>query len=320
MKKFTNFIRVNAGKKNIPKFYRKHLSEKIRALEDIYKISQLNFDIPNKKGNNKSLRYIVYADAEELLNKILEERSEDGNVLVKVMADGGQGFFKICFTVIPEIYPDELNESHDGFFKQERSKYKDGGSFSKLSKLTGVNKLIMLCCVSDVKETYGNIKLLFDITRLNNIPFKFVSDFKLILIVNGKQTATSKYPSPYCFITLNELRDISEDAPKCYNKEERCFKLLTYGDLKEAYDKFKQYGYNKKYAMDAHSCINQPLFEEDDDVFIIEKCIPPELHMLQGFVNHLFWDGIVPLLGKEKALLWPKMLKLVPKNYQGDIF
>ena len=178
----------------------------------------------------------------------------------------------------------------------------------------------MLCCVPDVKETYENIMLLFDITRLNNIPFKFVSDFKLILIVNGKQTATSKYPSPYCFITLNELRDISEDALKCYNKEERCLKLLTYGDLKEAYDKFKQYGYNKKYAMDAHSCINQPLFEEDDDVFIIEKCIPPELHLLQGFVNHLFWDGIVPLLGKEKALLWPKMLKLVPKNYQGDIF
>ena len=76
------------------------------------------FDIPNKKGNNKSLRYIVYADAEELLNKILEERSEDGNVLVKVMADGGQGFFKFCFTVIPENYPDELNESHDVFLSK----------------------------------------------------------------------------------------------------------------------------------------------------------------------------------------------------------
>ena len=72
--------------------------------------------------------------------------------------------------------------------------------------------------------------------------------------------------------------------------------------------------------MDCHSCVNPPLFEEDDNVFVIEKCIPPELHMLQGFVNHLFWDGIVPLLGKEKALLWPKTLKLVAKNYQGDIF
>ena len=236
MKKLTNFIRVNAGKQSIPKFYLKHLSEKRRTLENIYKVSQLDFDIPNKKGNNKSLRYVVYADAEELLDKILEERSENNNVLVKVMADGGQGFFKISFTVIPECYIDELNESHGDYLKQERITYKDGGSLSNLSKLTGVNKLIMICCVPDVKETYENIKILFDITQLNNIPFKFVSDFKLILTVNGKQTATSMYPSPYCFITLNELREISDDAPKCYDKEERCFKLLTYGDLKENYN------------------------------------------------------------------------------------
>ena len=122
MKKLTNFIRVNAGKQSIPKFYLKHLSEKRRTLENIYKVSQLDFDIPNKKGNNKSLRYVVYADAEELLDKILEERSENNNVLVKVMADGGQGFLKICFTVIPECYIDELNESHGDYLKQERSK------------------------------------------------------------------------------------------------------------------------------------------------------------------------------------------------------
>ena len=36
--------------------------------------------------------------------------------------------------------------------------------------------------------------------------------------------------------------------------------------------------------------------------------------------NHLFWDGIIPLLARENALLCPQKLKLVPKNYQGDIF
>lgn len=41
---------------------------------------------------------------------------------------------------------------------------------------------------------------------------------------------------------------------------------------------------------------------------------------MQGFVNHLFWDGLVLLLGREKALLWPYSLKLVSKNYQGEIF
>jgi hypothetical protein len=55
-------------------------------------------------------------------------------------------------------------------------------------------------------------------------------------------------------------------------------------------------------------------------MYVIEKCIIPELHVLQGFVNHLFWNGLVPLLGKENALLWPRKLKLIPKNYHGHSF
>ena len=41
---------------------------------------------------------------------------------------------------------------------------------------------------------------------------------------------------------------------------------------------------------------------------------------MQGFVNHLFWKGLVPLLGRETALIWPKKLNVVPKNYQGELF
>lgn len=53
---------------------------------------------------------------------------------------------------------------------------------------------------------------------------------------------------------------------------------------------------------------------------VIEKCVMPELHILQGLVNHIFWKGLVPLLGKEKALTWPRHLKLISKNYHGDSF
>ena len=95
---------------------------------------------------------------------------------------------------------------------------------------------------------------------------------------------------------------------------------MTYGDLKESYNRFKQYGEDRKYAKECQSCIHPPLFEEEDNIYVIEKCVPPELHLLQGFVNHCFWYGIVSLLGRENALLWPKKLKLVPKNYQGEIF
>ena len=316
MHKVTNFIRSNAGKQSIPKFYRKHMSEKCRTLESIYNISNLNFDCSFKKEKKKLPRYVVWADSVELINTILQERSENGNVLLKVMADGGQGFFKICVTIIPEnYYDDEFNESVE-FVQPQRSTYTVGGTISKHSKVTGVNKLIMICCVPDVDESYENIRLLFELTQINKITFKFSADFKVILIVNGKQTATSKYPSPYCFITLNELREkYEEECP-----EERCLRLMTYGDLRDNNNKFKIYGNDKKYAKECRSCINPPLFDEDNKVCVFEKCVPPELHLLQGFVNHLFWDGLVPLLGRENALLWPKKLKLIAKNYQGDVF
>ena len=57
-------------------------------------------------------------------------------------------------------------------------------------------------------------------------------------------------------------------------------------------------------------------------MYVLQKCVPPELHLLQGFVNHLFWDGIVKIdgIGKEKALLWPNKLGISHKSYQGDIF
>ena len=41
---------------------------------------------------------------------------------------------------------------------------------------------------------------------------------------------------------------------------------------------------------------------------------------MTGFVNHLFWNGIVPLVGRERALLWPKKLGIISKNYHGEIF
>ena len=99
-------------------------------------------------------------------------------------------------------------------------------------------------CITN-QETYGNIELLFKLININNIPFKFVLDFKIILLVNGQQTATSAYPSPYCFVTLRSLRgcdkaenyddnlDNLNDTPIGDIKtSDECLRLQTYGDLR----------------------------------------------------------------------------------------
>ncbi|XP_065644311.1 uncharacterized protein LOC136075353 [Hydra vulgaris] len=68
------------------------------------------------------------------------------------------------------------------------------------------------------------------------------------------------------------------------------------------------------------STVNLPLFNEPNSMLVIAKCPHPELHLIQGFVNHVFWNRILPLLGREKAMLWPLKLKLISKNYQGEVF
>lgn len=322
MKKFTNFLRTHVGRKSVPSNYLDHLGNKSRTLEDIYQTRKLYLDCEN--GDKKSERPVVYGNAEQLLEIVLEERQQVGNVSIKVMADGGQGFFKICMSVMGE----GDQEDEEGGPIKKRKLYSEGGSMSTQAKLSSVHRVILLCIVPQIKETYENIKLLFELTELNCIPFKFVSDFKILLLVNGQQTATSTYPCPYCFISLQELRSGKDlfQAQNSANTSETgdsslISSLKTYGHLKRDYMNFAQIGGGKKQnAKNHNSTLNPPLFSEDDDIFVLQKCVIPELHILQGFVNHLFWDGLVPLVGRETALIWPKKLNLVSKTYHGEIF
>lgn len=334
MKKFTNFIRANVGKKAVPVGITKHMSEQSKILKDIYKLDSAEFDID--AGGIKKKRPIVYANASELLDAIIDKREMIGYVSVKLMADGGQDFFKMSLTVLPEDYTEEIIEyenssDSDSESKSKRSKYSEGGTVGRKAKLTSVNRLILLCIVPNIKETYENLDILFELTKVNDIPCKFLADFKLLLTVNGMQTASASYPCPYCFITLQDLRAFQDEPsdnsskPSTSNtphdiepgKEER---LKTYGDLRADYEKYCVGGKKKKYAPACRSTVNLPLFREENEMTVLQKCVIPELHILQGFVNHLFWDGLVSLLGEEKALLWPKKVKVVPKNYHGRIF
>ena len=173
------------------------------------------------------------------------------------MADGSQGFFKLCMSIFPEDY---LSDSKNGIdvdsdgqevvdIPSNRRLYSEGGNVGKKGKLTSVRRLILLCIVPQIKESYGNIELLLKLINVINIPFKFVSDFKLLIMINGQQTATSTYPYPYCFVTLANLKNRSDSSNN--NNEvtnaahisnatssDYCIKLKTYGDVRRDYEKF----------------------------------------------------------------------------------
>ena len=135
------------------------------------------------------------------------------------MIDGGQNFFKICLTVLPEDYsPASENEEIDSIDDDtpddtvsKRNLYSNGGTSGKKCKLTSVQRLILVCVVPKIKETYENVKLLFNMIKINNISFKVVCDFKLLLIINGQQTASAMFPCPYCFVSQNDFKNFQQD-------------------------------------------------------------------------------------------------------------
>ncbi|KAJ6639211.1 hypothetical protein Bhyg_11953 [Pseudolycoriella hygida] len=192
----------------------------------------------------------------------------------------------------------------------------------------GEVRLILVCIVPNIKETYDNVEILWDLTQLNKIPFKFVSDFKLLLIIVGQETANSTYSCPFCFINLSDLRDGEPGAKTLYlgkdnvalQISEECLKLKTFGDLSESFKKFEDQNCDKKNAKHCHITVNLPLFDESDEMHIIEKAVIPELHEVQGIVNHIFFDGLVPLLGRDNAMKRPKKLNLISKHYHGEMF
>lgn len=329
IKKVTNFIRAGAGRGSVPVGYNNHAAAFSKSMENLYKVGIHQFDV--EKENEKQDRPVVFGDAEDLLQKVIDARGLQNDFYVKVMADGGQGFFKICMSVLP-LSNDESEEETEP--SKKRSRYCEGGSFGKSANLDGVKKVILLCIVPKIKETYYNLNVLFHLINLNNIPCKFASDFKVILIINGQQTATATYPCPFCLITSTDM-DLeydateSDDNESCYfnvesfgdvSVRENCLKLKTFGDLRESHKKFVSLGSRKVLAKHCQSTINAPLFDESDDTYVIQKIVIPELHELQGIVNYIFWKGIVPLLGRENALKWPSKLNVLSKDYHGEIF
>ncbi|CAH0552740.1 unnamed protein product [Brassicogethes aeneus] len=137
IKLLTNCIRCCAGRKSVAVRYKKNLST---ALEPLYKINEFEFEIEGKYADNKKAkRPVVWCDAEDILNEVIERRNETGNVALKVMADGGQGFFKICLTIMPENYNPDENTIHeneedegDSITEKKRTLYSQGGSMAPI--------------------------------------------------------------------------------------------------------------------------------------------------------------------------------------------
>ena len=65
------------------------------------------------------------------------------------------------------------------------------------------------------------------------------------------------------------------------------FKERTFGDLKKDYERFTEMGGKRStQGKKVHSTVNKSVLEEDDATLVLQKVPFPELHVMEGVVNH----------------------------------
>ncbi|CAL4067310.1 unnamed protein product, partial [Meganyctiphanes norvegica] len=172
-------------------------------------------------------------------------------------------------------------------------------------KDSGIKGTLILALVENIQETDENIRLILsNIKNLDKIKYHICSDVKLINIIVGIQSCSSKHPCPYC--ETNNLENVDTFT------EDR-----TLGSIRHSASAYKSAGSNKKVAQHYTNCINQPLLTGDDHERILDICAPPELHLLQGIVKHVY-DNMYK--NWPHVSLWLDKINVKPTNYHHGSF
>ena len=195
-------------------------------------------------------RTVVYChDVPGLLayRKLVENHIDSDDLLNIIGADDGKGMLKIKFNL--------SKTGHD----------------EEKSKLMGVKRGFILAAVCQVPETYNNMHVLINLTKINEIRYKLSQDLKLINIVIGITNHSSKYPCPY---------------GKCY-KDENSGEWIkgmirTFRNIMENKENWKKETRSKRKELkNFKNCENTPLISGvGPDVPIIFSIPPPPLHTI----------------------------------------
>ena len=180
-----NWVRSIFGRKSVPKGYANHLAKESAKLEDLYHIEKdLVFD---GLGGKDVTRSVVFANCEQIVDKVCNERGYLDVPKIIINLDGGGGFFKICATILPEDH--SWGDDEDSLVtaitemespvkkKRSVSTYAEGGTMEK-GLVSGMKRVIPFVFVPDIKETHKPLTMLVDLCQLNRITFKIVATIR----------------------------------------------------------------------------------------------------------------------------------------------
>ena len=276
-----NFLRVGCGRSAVDKLEEKmvernkklsrHFESKMLKQKK-YVADEDETNKENTEGKKKKKKKIVVEvekpavmvkDVEDLASHVMLERNlNPADCEIQIGIDDGQGLLKIMMTI---------KEKDKGeIVKGKKAKYSEGFN-PKEFKLAGVKKLLIIF-ISPTCERYDNLATVMEDLNLKALEFGFSCDLKLVLLLCGKQCASSKHCCPYC----------SGSAPWLAKATSN-----TIGSLWSNYNSFVKNGSKLKDAMKFNNVINPPLLTGPDDSKVLSVVYFPELHVLTGIVGKL---------------------------------
>ena len=289
-------LRQNLGRGAIQSNLRDHLRDARNILEDYFYYSEESFYINEQKGYEDRV-LVTIKDIDSFVKYIITHRGLDPHChTVRIGLDGGGTFLKLCLSIF-EI-EDHVQVSQKIHQRSINSKFLD----------TGVKKSFIIGIVQSVNETYENIQKIFaHIHNFGSIKFYMCNDLKATAIILGIQNANSKYPCPFC-----EVNDLGMNHNPAI-----CHTHRTFGSIAENAINYKNSNCKRSEAKKFFSCINLPLVPGDKDQEIGDIIVPPELHIMQGVVKHMYdnmlkeWNG---------ASCWLDLIGIQAQKYHSGSF
>ena len=145
-------------------------------------------------------------DIDGFVDAVCEEKEIDKNEYEKVIeTDDGKDSLKLVliFTKFAKqnVGTDNTEAEIDD---NEEENFTENSDITYVTKFKdfGVRKVFILAIVPKTPETYRNMRVIIQKTQLNNLDkFLLVADLKLLNIILGLGTHSSRYPCPYgqCF-------------------------------------------------------------------------------------------------------------------------
>ena len=289
-------LRKELGRGAIESNLRDHLKEARNLLEDYFYYSEQSFFISEQKGYQDRI-LVTVKDIDTFVKYILNQRDLDPHDhIVRIGLDGGGTFLKLCLSIFKK--QDNVQLPHKRHQRSVQSPFLD----------TGVKKSFIIGIVQSVFENYENIQKIFShIKNFESIKYHICNDLKATSIILGIQNASSKHPCPFCVVDdLGVNHDPSIDhTPR------------TFGSIKDNASEYKNNNCKRSEAKEYYNCIELPLIPGEGTVEIGDIVVPPELHIMQGVVKHLYdnmckeWDG---------ASQWLTNIGIQPQKYHSGSF